>query len=120
MDTNITDEKLFAPITKNAAPSPLTASRAIRGSQPLTDPKLNAVVTITREIHCDRGYVQAETIRALVTAGCRKRAGDGDFAWRCSENHLNYLDHISPIDLDPAFRGEKAALGKKTKKGKSQ
>jgi len=53
--------------------------------------------------------VKPETMRAFVGAGYRKEQVMEILLGVAVKTISNYLDHISPIDLDPAFRGDKAA-----------
>ena len=94
---------------KSLAKVPDDVIGAIRDGRSVPDPRLNALVTITREIVRDRGYVKPETMRAFVGAGYRKEQVMEILLGVAVKTISNYLDHISPIDVDPAFRGGKAA-----------
>ena len=94
---------------KSLAKAPDDVIGAIRDGRSVHDPRLNALVVITREIVRDRGHVKPETMRAVVGAGYRKEQVMEILLGVAVKTISNYLDHISPIDVDPAFRGGKAA-----------
>ena len=79
---------------------------AVRSNQPLPDPKLNSLVVLTREIVSERGHVGAQTIENFLAAGYRK---DQILEVRIGvalKTMSNYLDHISPAELDQSFQAE--------------
>ncbi len=79
---------------------------AVRANRPLTDPKLNALVVLTREIVSQRGHVGAQTIESFLAAGYRKDQILEVLMGVALKTMSNYLDHISPTELDPAFQSE--------------
>lgn len=80
---------------------------AIRNGTPIADKKTNALVNLTREIVQERGFVKQETIEAFVSAGYRKEQVMELLLGVALKTISNYLDHISPTPLDPAFEAEK-------------
>ena len=79
---------------------------AIRSKMPLADTKLNALVDLTREIVSQRGHVRAETTETFLAAGYRKEQLLEVIVGVGLKTMSNYLDHLSPTELDPAFRSE--------------
>ncbi|HSE22403.1 MAG TPA: carboxymuconolactone decarboxylase family protein [Pyrinomonadaceae bacterium] len=79
---------------------------AVRSNQPLSDPKLNALVTLTKEIVSERGHVRAQTIENFLAAGYRKEQVLEVLIGIALKTMSNYLDHLSPNELDQPFRSE--------------
>jgi len=82
---------------------------AVRHGQLVPDPKFNALVTLTREIVGRRGYVTTETIQAFLAAGYRKEQIMEILLGIAVKTISNYLDHISPVEIDPGFQTGQAA-----------
>lgn len=82
---------------------------SIRQSATLSDKKLNALVNLTREIVRERGRVKPATISAFLNAGYRKEQVMEILLGVALKTVSNYLDHISPAELDPAFQAESSA-----------
>jgi AhpD family alkylhydroperoxidase len=85
---------------------PAEVVSAVRSNQPLPDPKLNSLVVLTREIVSERGHVGAQTIENFLAAGCRKGQILEVLIGVALKTMSNYLDHISPAELDQAFQAE--------------
>jgi uncharacterized peroxidase-related enzyme len=79
---------------------------AVRANQPVSDPKLEALVALTKEIVRERGYVHAEVMDNFLAAGYRKDQVLEVLIGVALKTMSNYLDHISPTELDPAFQSE--------------
>jgi uncharacterized peroxidase-related enzyme len=79
---------------------------AIRSNRPLPDPKLNALVVLTREIVSKRGHVEAQTIENFLATGYGKEQILEVLIGVALKTMSNYLDHISPTELDKAFQVE--------------
>ena len=79
---------------------------AIRSNQPLPDPKSNALVALTKEIVAKRGHVEEQTIENFLAAGYRKDQILEVLMGVALKTMSNYLDHISPTELDTAFQAE--------------
>jgi uncharacterized peroxidase-related enzyme len=79
---------------------------AIRSNLPVSDPKLNALVALTREIVAKRGHAEAQTIENFLAAGYRKDQILEVLMGVALKTISNYTDHISPTELDQAFRSE--------------
>jgi uncharacterized peroxidase-related enzyme len=85
---------------------PADVVSAIRSNVPLADPKLNALVALTKEIVAKRGHVEAQTIESFLAVGYRKDQILEVLMGVALKTMSNYLDHISPTEIDPAFRSE--------------
>ena len=85
---------------------PAEVVAAVRSNLPLPDPKSNALVALTREIVAKRGHVEAQTIEKFLAAGYRKDQILEVLIGVALKTISNYTDHISPTELDPAFRSE--------------
>ena len=79
---------------------------AVRSYLPLPDPKLNSLVTLTREIVSKRGHVEEHTIENFLAAGYRKDQVLEVLMGIALKTVSNYLDHIAPTELDRAFQAE--------------
>jgi len=75
---------------------------AVRSNLPLPDPKLNSLVVIVSK----RGYLEAQTIENFLAAGYRKDQIQEVLIGVALKTMSNYLDHISPTQLDQAFQAE--------------
>jgi alkylhydroperoxidase family enzyme len=107
-------------VAKSLARAPDEVIGAIRDGHPVPDPRLNAVVSLTREIVRDRGYVKPETMRAFVAAGYRTEQVMEILLGVAVKTISNYLDHISAIDVDSAFQSAKVGRHQDITKGVSQ
>jgi len=85
---------------------PAEVVTAVRSNLPLSDPKLNALVALTREIVSERGHVHAQTIEKFLAAGYRKDQILEVLVGVALKTMSNYVDHISPNELDLPFRSE--------------
>jgi len=86
--------------------APVEVVSAVRSNAPVSDPKLNALVALTKEIVDKRGHVEAQTIENFLAAGYRKDQILEVLMGVALKTMSNYLDHISPTELDQAFRSE--------------
>ena len=80
---------------------------AVRADQPVSDPKLEALIALTKEIVTERGYVSAQVMDNFLAAGYRKDQVLEVLIGVALKTMSNYLDHISPTVLDPAFQAER-------------
>ncbi len=85
---------------------PADVVSAVRSNLPVSDPKLNALVALTKEIVSERGHVRPEVMENFLAAGYRKDQILEVLVGVALKTMSNYLDHISPTELDPAFRSE--------------
>ena len=93
-------------ILKGSLHVPPDVVSAVRSNLPLPDPKLNALVTLTKEIVSERGHVRAQTIETFLSAGYAKEQILEVLIGVALKTMSNYADHISPNELDAAFRSE--------------
>jgi uncharacterized peroxidase-related enzyme len=85
---------------------PAEVVSSVRSNEPLPDPKSNALVALTREIVAKRGHVEAQTIENFLAAGYGKDQILEVLMGVALKTISNYTDHISPNELDQAFRPE--------------
>jgi uncharacterized peroxidase-related enzyme len=85
---------------------PADVVSAVRSNQPVSDPKLNALVALTKEIVSERGHVRTEVMENFLAAGYRKDQVLEVLVGVALKTMSNYLDHISPTELDAAFQSE--------------
>ncbi len=86
--------------------APAEIVSAVRSNNPLPDPKLNALAGLTKEIVSQRGHVRAQTVNNFLAAGYRKEQLLEVLIGVALKTMSNYVDHISPNELDQAFRSE--------------
>jgi len=75
-------------------------------SAPVPDPKLNALVSLVRELVRERGYAKVKTIQKFISAGYKKEQVMEILLGIALKTISNYLDHIPPTPLDHGSRGE--------------
>ena len=85
---------------------PAEVVSAVRSNVPVSDPRLNALVALTKEIVSERGHVKAQTIENFLAAGYHKDQILEVLMGVALKTMSNNLDHISPSELDQAFRSE--------------
>ncbi|WP_263356635.1 carboxymuconolactone decarboxylase family protein [Acidicapsa ligni] len=85
---------------------PAEVVSAVRANQPVSDLKLEALVALTKVIVRERGHVRAEVMDNFLAAGYRKDQVLEVLIGVALKTMSNYLDHISPTELDPAFQSE--------------
>ena len=93
-------------IAKGALHMPAEVVAAIRNNKPVPDTKLNALVTLVKEIVRERGYAKEKTIEGFIAAGYKKEQVMELLLGIALKTISNYLDHISPAPLDQAFAAE--------------
>jgi uncharacterized peroxidase-related enzyme len=79
---------------------------AVRAQQPVADAKLNALVNLTRELVLNRGHVAAETLQSFLDAGYHNDQIGEVLVGVALKTMSNYTDHLSPVELDSAFKAE--------------
>jgi len=85
---------------------PAEVVSAVRANQPVSDPKLEALVALTKEIVAERGHVSTPVLENFLAVGYRKDQLLEVLIGVALKTMSNYLDHISPTELDPAFQAE--------------
>jgi uncharacterized peroxidase-related enzyme len=93
-------------VAKGALHTPADVVSAIRNNTAVPDTKLNALVTLVKELVRERGYAKDETIRAFIAAGYTKEQVMELLLGIAMKTISNYLDHISPAPIDQAFAAE--------------
>jgi hypothetical protein len=63
-------------------------------------------VTLVRELVRERGYAKDKTIQKFLAAGYKKDQVMELLLGTALKTISNYLDHISPVPVDPAFAVE--------------
>lgn len=85
---------------------PAEVVSAVRANAPLSDPKLNALMVLTKEIVRNRGHVENHAIENFLAAGYRKEQILEVLIGVALKTISNYTDHISPTELDKEFSSE--------------
>lgn len=80
---------------------------AIRAQQPTGNIRHDALIALTREIVRKRGHADRETIAAFLAAGYRTEQVMELLLGVALKTISNYLDHLSPTTIDPAFAAER-------------
>jgi uncharacterized peroxidase-related enzyme len=80
---------------------------AVRNREPLGDRRLDALVTLTRELVGERGFVAPETLGRFAAVGFNEVALMEVLIGVALKVMSNYLDNLAPIAIDAAFRAEK-------------
>lgn len=81
-----------------------TIVSAIRAGKPLADPKLNALVSLVREIVSARGHAHPETIEAFLAAGYTAQQVAEILLGVALKTISNYIDHLVPLEIDAPFQ----------------
>jgi uncharacterized peroxidase-related enzyme len=79
---------------------------ATRGRQPLRDAKLDALVTFTRTIVEQRGFVADADVAAFLEAGYTKAQVVEVLLGVGMKTFNNYVDHIAHTPLNDQFKAE--------------
>jgi uncharacterized peroxidase-related enzyme len=93
-------------VAKGALHTPAEVVTAIRNNTPVPDKKLDALVTLVKELVRERGYAKDETIQNFIAAGYKKEQVMELLLGIALKTISNYLDHISPAPIDQAFASE--------------
>ncbi len=80
--------------------------QAVRNRVSLGNPRLDALVSLTRELVAERGLVAPRTRRRFVAAGFNEVALMEVLIGVALKVMSNYLDNLAPIAIDAAFRAE--------------
>ena len=71
------------------------------------DPKSTALIALTKEIVTERGHVSAQLVDDFLAAGYQKDQVLDVLIGIALKTMSNYVDHISPTELDRAFQAER-------------
>jgi uncharacterized peroxidase-related enzyme len=85
---------------------PATVVAAVRAGQPVADAKLKALVNFTRELVQNRGHVAAATVQSFLDAGYRNDQIGEVLIGVALKTISNYTHHLSPVEIDSAFKAE--------------
>src|SRR5262249_53408472 len=94
-------------VSKRTLRSPAQMVADTRNNTSVPDKKLNAIVTLVKELVRERGYAKGETIENFIAAGYRKEQVMELLLAIALKTISNYLEHISPVPVDPAFTAER-------------
>src|SRR5262249_34518115 len=93
-------------VAKGALHTPAEVVAAIRNNTPVPDKKLNTLVTVVKDLVPNRGNPKEELMRNFIAAGYRKERVRNLLLGIALKTISNYLEHISPVPVDPAFAAE--------------
>ena len=93
-------------VAKGALHAPAEVVAAIRNNTPVPDKKLNALVTLVKELVGERGYARDRVIQNFIAAGYKKEQVMELLLGIALKTISNYIDHISPAPVDQAFAAE--------------
>lgn len=93
-------------ILKGALHVPPEVVSAVRYHSPLRDARLDALVTLVKELVRERGYAKDETIQKFLAAGYKREQMMELLLGIALKTISNYLDHLSPTPVDQAFAAE--------------
>ncbi|CAN5692929.1 carboxymuconolactone decarboxylase family protein [soil metagenome] len=86
--------------------APAEVVSAVRSNKSVSEPRLAALVALTKEIVKQRGHVSTEVMDNFLAAGYRKDQVLEVLIGVALKTMSNYVDHISATELDPAFQAE--------------
>lgn len=78
----------------------------VRDGKPISDPKLNALVSFTREVVSERGYVSENTKSEFLLRGYTEVQMMEVIVGVALKTVSNYIDHLNPVEIDQAFSSE--------------
>jgi uncharacterized peroxidase-related enzyme len=82
---------------------PSDALLAIECGNKLRDPKLDALVSLTRQLVSQRGYAPRETIQRFLDSGYKKEQLLEVLIGIAIKTISNYFDHLSALEIDDEF-----------------
>ena len=93
-------------IAKSLLHTPAEVIAAVHNNTPVPDAKLNARVSLVRELVRERRYAKERNIQKFLAAGYKKEQVKELLLGIALKTISNYLDHISPTPLDHAHASE--------------
>jgi alkylhydroperoxidase family enzyme len=93
-------------IAKNALQIPAHIISAIVNNTSLTDGKLNALICLVKQLVRQRGCASEASLQDFIAVGYRKEQVIELLLAIALKTISNYLGHISPAPIDPAFAAE--------------
>lgn len=80
--------------------------KAVRHRTEIPDLKLNALALFTREVVAERGRVSEDTKNRFIAVGFNEISMMEVLVGVALKTISNYLDHLNPTTVDPAFIAE--------------
>ena len=77
---------------------------AVRRRTPLADPRLDALVVLTRELVNGRGFVSEQAKERFIAAGYDEIVLMEILLGVALKTISNYFDHLNPVSIDAAFQ----------------
>jgi uncharacterized peroxidase-related enzyme len=93
-------------VAKGMLKVPAAVVTAVRAGQPVADAKLDALVNLTRELVLGRGHVATATLQSFLNAGYRNDQIGEVLIGVALKTLSNYTHHLSPVEIDSAFKAE--------------
>jgi uncharacterized peroxidase-related enzyme len=93
-------------LVKGMLKVPAAVVAAVRAQQPVADAKLDALVSLTRELVLRRGHVAQATIQSFLAAGYSNDQIGEVLIGVALKTISNYTHHLSPVEIDSASRAE--------------
>jgi uncharacterized peroxidase-related enzyme len=93
-------------IAKHMAKADPALVAAVRDREPLADPKLDALVTFTRKVVEQRGFVAEADLAAFLNAGYTRAQVIEVLLGVGMKTFNNYVDHIAHVPLNDQFKAE--------------
>ena len=91
-------------VLKNQLRTPGEIVSAIRSNRRVLDTKIDALVTLVRELVRERGHVRQETIQKFIAAGYRHQQVMELLIGIALKTISNYLEHPCHVPVDEEFR----------------
>ena len=79
---------------------------SIRDGKLVSDAKLNALVTFTRELVSERGYASENAKAEFLKNGYNEVQMMEVVIGVALKTVSNYIDHLNPVEIDPGFKSE--------------
>jgi uncharacterized peroxidase-related enzyme len=93
-------------LAKRVAKADPALVAAARNREPLADPKLDALVTFTRKVVEQRGFVAQGDLTAFLDAGYANAQVIEVLLGVGMKTFNNYVDHIAHVPLNDQFKAE--------------
>ena len=93
-------------VAKHAAKVAPAIVAAVRNREPLADPKPHALVTFTRKVVEQRGFVSETEVAAFLGAGYTRAQLVEVLFGVGMKTFNNYVDHIAHTPLNDQFKAE--------------
>jgi uncharacterized peroxidase-related enzyme len=84
--------------------------RQVLYNETVQDPRINALVTLVKELVNNRGFISDHVRTAFIEAGYEESVILEILVGVAMKTMANYLDHIFPIPIDKAYQDEYNAV----------